>query len=153
MSVLETAEKTEQKIHEILNGKFDLPKAIIYSVKTKPSNELEVTKRHDMGDIYDLLADDYTLSIAKNSEYIAVLTCGWASPITPDQNENDDDIVAPSQHPQRRRVRLVVLASRKGVASILRFSDNPDEVVTDDGNARGSLADAVHELFAQAENN
>lgn len=150
-SVLETAEKAEQKIHEILGEAFNLPKAVIYSVKTKPSNELEIVKRHDCGDVYDLLADDYTLSIAKNSEYVAVLTCGWASPIDPDQNENDDDIVAPSQHPQRRRVRLVVLASRKGVASVLRFSDNPTETVTDEGKARGSLADAIQELFAQAE--
>ena len=151
MSVLKTAEKTEQKIHEILGEAFNLPKAVIYSVKTKPSNELEVVKRHDCGDVYDLLADDYTLNITKNSEYIAVLTCGWASPIDPEQGESDDDIVAPSQHPQRRRVRLMVLASRNGVASVLRFSDSPNETVTDDGNARGSLADAVLKLFAQAE--
>jgi hypothetical protein len=151
MSVLKTAEKTEQKIHEILGEAFNLPKAVIYSVKTKPSNELEVVKRHDCGDVYDLLSDDYTLNITKNSEYIAVLTCGWASPIDPEQGESDDDIVAPSQHPQRRRVRLMVLASRNGVASVLRFSDSPNETVTDDGNARGSLADAVLKLFAQAE--
>jgi len=147
MSVLETAEKTEQKIHEILGEAFNLTKAVIYSVKVKPSDELEVVKRHDCVDVYDLLADDYTLNITKNSEYIAVLTCGWASPIVDD----DDEQVAPSQHPQRRRVRLMVLASRNGVASVLRFSDKPNETVTDNGKARGSLADAVLKLFAQAE--
>ena len=146
MSVLETAEKTEQQIHEILKGKFDLPKAVIYSVKVKPSNELEIVKRHDHGDVYDLLADDYTLSIAKSSDYVALLTCGWASPIDPDRNPNDDEI-APSQHPQRRRVRLVVLANADGVASVLRFSDNPNETVIDEGKARGALADAVMGLF------
>jgi len=151
MSVLETAEKTEQRIHEMLGEAFDLPKAVIYSVKTKPSNELEVVKRHDCGDVYDLLSDEYTLSVTKNSEYIAVLTCGWAAPLDTEQDENDDDIVAPSQHPLRRRVRLMVLASRDGVASVLRFSDSPNETVTDNGKARGSLADAVLKLFAQAE--
>lgn len=149
MSVLETAEKTEQKIHEMLGEAFDLPKAVIYSVKTKPSNELEVVKRHDCGDVYDLLSDEYTLSVTKNSEYIAVLTCGWASPI--DHDNDDDEQVAPSQHPLRRRVRLMVLASRNGVASVLRFSDSPNKTVTDNGKARGSLADAVLKLFAQAE--
>ena len=153
MSLLKTAEKTEQKIHDTLalSDNFDLPKAVIYSVKTKPSNEIEIVQRHDNGDVYDLLSDEYTLSVAKNSEYIAVLTCGWASPIDPDKDENDDEMVAPSKHPQRRRVRLMVLASRNGVASVLRFSDSPNETVTDDGNARGSLADAVLKLFAQAE--
>ena len=151
MSVLETAEKTEQRIHEMLGEAFDLPKAVIYSVKTKPSNELEVVKRHDCGDVYDLLSDEYTLSVTKNSEYIAVLTCGWAAPLDTEQDENDDDIVAPSQHPLRRRVRLMVLASRNGVASVLRFSDSPNETVTDNGKAQGTLADAVLKLFAQAE--
>jgi len=151
MSVLETAEKTEQRIHEMLGEAFDLPKAVIYSVKTKPSNELEVVKRHDCGDVYDLLSDEYTLSVTKNSEYIAVLTCGWAAPLDTEQDENDDDIVAPSQHPLRRRVRLMVLASRDGVASVLRFSDSPNETVTDNGKAQGTLADAVLKLFAQAE--
>ena len=135
----------------MLGEAFDLPKAVIYSVKTKPSNELEVVKRHDCGDVYDLLSDEYTLSVTKNSEYIAVLTCGWAAPLDTEQDENDDDIVAPSQHPLRRRVRLMVLASRDGVASVLRFSDSPNETVTDNGKARGSLADAVLKLFAQAE--
>lgn len=152
-TLLQTAEKTEQKIHDTLalSNNFDLPKAVIYSVKTKPSNEIEIVQRHDNGDVYDLLSDEYTLSVAKNSEYIAVLTCGWASPIDPDKDENDDEMVAPSKHPQRRRVRLVVLASRKGVASVLRFSDTPDETVTDNGNAKGSLADAVKNLFEQAD--
>ena len=152
-TLLQTAEKTEQKIHDTLalSNNFDLPKAVIYSVKTKPSNEIEIVQRHDNGDVYDLLSDEYTLSVAKNSEYIAVLTCGWASPIDHDQDNDDDEVLPPSRHPQRRRVRLVVLASRKGVASVLRFSDTPDETVTDNGNAKGSLADAVRNLFEQAD--
>jgi hypothetical protein len=33
------------------------------------------------------------------------------------------------------------------VASVLRFKDKNDEIVTDEGQARGSLADAVMELM------
>ena len=143
-SILETAEIAEQRIHELLKGKFDLPEAYVYSIKTNPSDELEVVKRHANSDVYDLLSDEYTLSVTKSSEYIAVLTSGWASPLSSSDDDND---VAPSQHPLRRRVRLVVVASRQGVASVIRFSDTPDETVTDNGKAKGSLADAIYELF------
>jgi hypothetical protein len=34
-----------------------------------------------------------------------------------------------------------------GVASVLRFADTPEEIVTDDGAARGTLADAVNSLW------
>ena len=37
-----------------------------------------------------------------------------------------------------------------GVGSVLRFADKPDEVVTDPGNAKGSLADAVEQLWRDA---
>jgi hypothetical protein len=89
--------------------------------------------------------------LAKRSEYVAIVTCGWAAPIR--DNDDDDDAVAPSQHPERRRVRLVVLASRSSVSSVLRFSDTPDEVVTDAGKATGSLADAIHQLISKTVRN
>lgn len=146
MSVLKIAETVEQKIHDILSGAFDLPKSIIYSVKPNILNEYEVVQRHQGGDVYDLLSDDYTLEVAQNNEYIAVLTCGWAAPVVSGGGQSE---LAPSQHPERRRVRLMVLAHREGVASVLRFSDNPTETVLDDGDARGSLADAVKNLFSE----
>ena len=55
--------------------------------------------------------------------------------------------VPPSQHPLRRRVRLVVAVCDRGVASVLRFADTPNDVITDAGAARGSLADAVKDLW------
>jgi hypothetical protein len=79
-----------------------------------------------------------------------VLTCGWAAPIARqdhDDQDASDDTVPPSQHPQRRRVRLVVVVCDDGVASVLRFADTPDDIVTDAGSARGSLADAVNNLW------
>ena len=75
--------------------------------------------------------------------------------------QEDDDVASrlePSKHPERRRIRLIIGANATGVASVLRFQDNPDEIVTDEGNAQGSLADAVWELLnnklkAESKNN
>ena len=95
-------------------------------------------------DVYDLLG---SIESKARYNYYAVFTCGWASPINKDRDENDQ--VAPSQHPERRRVQLVLVTSRDGKqASAMRF-DNDTELVTDDGNARGSLAEAFADIFSQ----
>jgi hypothetical protein len=45
---------------------------------------------------------------------------------------------------------LVVVVGDAGVGSVLRFADTPEEIVTDPGNAKGSLADAVERLWRDA---
>jgi len=114
------------------------------------TNELEITSDDlaqvaEHGDVYDLLESDIARSTAQFADAITLVTCGWASPI--DNSEDEDNQVAPSQHPERRRVRLVVTATREHTASVLRFSDDWDNPITDEGHARGSLADAVRDLF------
>ena len=149
-SLVEKAEQTEQEIHLLIDGQFDLPKAVLYSVNKTDEGKTVIVKVGEHGDVYELLESSDSSKIAKVSDFVAVLTCGWASPITKKDDSDDDDDdnhLAPSQHPERRRVRLVVLASKSGVASVLRFSDKPDEIVSDSGNARGSLADAVSSLY------
>ncbi len=147
-SLLEKVEMTEALINANGLG-YNLPMARLYSIIEQENEQVSMTLADEHGDVYDLLANRNTLKVAKVSDYIVVVTCGWASPIDPDRDPNDDE-VAPSQHPKRRRVRLVVMAGKEGMASALRFSDNPDEVITDDGNAVGSLASALHDLMLEA---
>jgi len=55
---------------------------------------------------------------------VAIETCGYAAPV-------DDCDTPPSIHPQRRRVRLIIVANRDGdIGSALEFSDDPDEPTT-----------------------
>ena len=154
----------EASLHSSLDG-FNLPRARLYGVsivdaKGVASNQdgaLRISFLAEHGDVYELL-DAPSSAIARMFDVAVVLTCGWAAPL--DRNEQDadsrsddeiddaiDDEVPPSQHPLRRRVRLVVAVCDKGVASVLRFADTPNDIVTDDGAARGSLADAVKNLW------
>ena len=154
----------EASLHSSLDG-FNLPRARLYGVsivdaKGVASNQdgaLRISFLAEHGDVYELL-DAPSSAIARMFDVAVVLTCGWAAPL--DRNEQDDDSrsddeiddaideeVPPSQHPLRRRVRLVVAVCDKGVASVLRFADTPNDIVTDDGAARGSLADAVKNLW------
>jgi hypothetical protein len=154
----------EASLHSSLDG-FNLPRARLYGVsivdaKGIASNQdgaLRISFLAEHGDVYELL-DAPSSAIARMFDVAVVLTCGWAAPLDRNEQEDDsrsddeiddaiDDEVPPSQHPLRRRVRLVVAVCDKGVASVLRFADTPNDIVTDDGAARGSLADAVKNLW------
>jgi hypothetical protein len=146
--LLEKTEYVESLINKELGEQFDLVRAQLYSV-IEEGEGVSMTLAGEGGDVYELLEREDTAFVAKVSDYMVVLTCGWASPIAKDDDEAE--AVAPSQHPQRRRVRLVIMANRQGFASVMRFGDDAENTVTDDGQARGSLADALNELFVVAD--
>jgi hypothetical protein len=140
---------------------FDLKRARLYGISVVDvggvnrleDGALRITFLAEHGDVYELI-DAPTSAIVRTFDAAVVLTCGWAAPIdrshqSSDDDDDDDDNekLPPSQHPQRRRVRLVVVVGDQGVGSVLRFADTPKEIVTDAGSARGSLADAVTNLW------
>lgn len=113
----------------------------LYSVSGETT---ELVAEH--GDVYDLLDSPISSMVAQLSDSVIVRTCGWAAPRATDGD--DDNEVAPSKHPERRRVRLLVCANATDTASVIRFSDDWDNPVFDEGQATGALADAVRSLFA-----
>ena len=98
------------------------------------------------GDIYELLEGSQVADVLKTHSCVGLITTGWASPLAEGESETSPE-VAPSKHPARRRVRLVIVANQEGVESVLRFSDDPTEVITDDGRATGSLSVALGEAI------
>jgi hypothetical protein len=96
-------------------------------------------------DVYELIDEAIaeTPFSVRSSDILAVVTSGWAAPL----NANGDVDGRPSEHAQRRRVRLMACVRRSdlSVTSVLRFGDS-DEVVIDEGNATGSLAEALLSL-------
>jgi len=144
MEIMQVAVATEELLHKVLtattNDAFELGGARVYGVE---NGETFLIDTHP--DIYDLLADEECRADAKAYSHVAVVTSGWAAPL----NAQGEVEGAPSQHPSRRRVRLVITANAEGVASVMRFSDTPDEVITDPGQATGSLADAIREFVAE----
>ncbi len=136
--MLEKIISAEEKITSVLKDYKD-PWYLEASIWIENKfNDMVLIKKS--GDVYDLLDDPSTVTAIKHTPFFTILTSGWAAPI-------DNSDVAPSQHNERRRVRLVVGASVEGVASVLRFQDNPLEIVTDENKAKGSLADAVWDLL------
>ena len=139
MSVqLNQAISIEDKVRVQVGNMYDLKFASVWV--TNADGEIDCVAQSS--DVYDLLDDKKTFKAIKDYDTFSILTCGWASPL-----ESTDENTPPSQHPQKRRVRLLVHATEFGVASVLRFKDDGDEIVTDDGAATGSLAETVMELM------
>lgn len=138
-TTLEFAKSIELNLHNQRKLGFDMEQACLYGVDT--DGLIVLCDRHS--DIYDLLDGTDVADYLTVYSHIAVATTGWASP-------TDDSDVPPSQHKDRRRVRLIVVADKDSMVSALRFSDNAEEVITDEGKAIGSLADAITEATNRA---
>lgn len=140
-------DNTLYEVFQALNIDRDEATAKAYGL-TYVDNQLVAKFLDDHGDIYDLienLNDDKVISNT-NFDYFTLITHGWAAPLNSD-GEVDG---APSKHPERRRVRLVIAVDIKNgndMASIMEFSNDPDNLIYDHGNATGSLAEAVNSLF------
>lgn len=134
-------------IHDAVDSDFNMGKAIAYGVMVNNNLTVQMEQIASHGDIYEMLYDNPALtSQVKNYDFITIATTGWAAPIKEENDENSD--LAPSEHPERRRVRLLVSAnSHLQFASSISFSDDIENPVYDYGDARGALAEAVKELI------
>jgi hypothetical protein len=98
------------------------------------------------GDIYvglENIANETDEETLHDFEFLGVETSGWAAPI----REEGDDEIAPSQHPERRRVRMLSVIDRTcRIASVMSLDDD-GEILTDLAG-RGSLADAIRLVMA-----
>ena len=118
--------------------KTEAKKSSFYSVSGEST-----TLIMEHGDIYEMLENPVASAIAIASDSVVVSTCGWASP-----NNAGEQFIPPSQHSERRRVSLLICANSTETASVIRFSDDWENPVYDEGEAVGFLADAVKMLFA-----
>jgi len=140
--LIETVATSSEGIIHTQKLGFSIGEAQLLAIECLSDNNAsvqDITTVSSNRDVYDLLEGDDVAQVLDTHSYLGVITCGWASPIS----KNEEPYEAPSKHPDRRRVRLMLVANRSEVFSVLRFEDNPDEVITDDGKATGSLADAL----------
>jgi len=143
---MEVAERAEKVLNDEIKYGYDSKRAVLFAVLSSTNGVITLSQISENGDVYELLRDKESVTALAKHDQVLVATCGWAAPV---ENDGDDEI-APSVHPKRRRVRLACFLSDDGVASVMRFSDTPDETVTDEGNAKGSLADALETLRKKA---
>ena len=141
----EVLSRGEKALFQLDNSKgmaFDSHSARIFHID---DDGLFTLIDHDR-DVYDLLSNDDVASDLSKADNISigVLTYGWAAPISDDEDEND---IAPSQHKDKKRVRVLVTACDHGsTVTFLRFEADPETVDVQTGG-EGSMADAIQQLI------
>jgi hypothetical protein len=144
---------TEDKVHRALSitdDAFNFGGARVYGINA--GGTLSLLDTDD--DIYDLLKKKSVRSTVHLFDSAVIVTAGWGAPL----NEDGTICGAPSEHPERRRVRLTIVVSdsmesdEEIVASVLRFADDADNTILDLGGASGSLSNAVREFYYEGAN-
>jgi hypothetical protein len=72
-----------------------------------------------------------------------LVVTGWCAPMSDDEQVALADIVRPSEHPERQRVRVSVAITKDGIASVMRQSDDPHKVCEMPARGAGDLPDVL----------
>lgn len=142
---MNTQEITLATINDLLDFDKDSSSALMYGI-TKVGETLDFKIIGESPDVYDLIDNAVMDKVHTNYNYAVLKTTGWAAPLKP----NGETDGMPSQHPERRRVRLFVVAdmdNNEVTGSALTFEDDPENPIFDLNAATGSLADAVGNLL------
>jgi hypothetical protein len=113
---------------------YNLPEAQAYAVLTTAEG-LDVQLLQSDKDVYDLLDTTVIADALRITDFVALVTCGWATKI--------DDNLPPSKSPNRVRVRLVVITDKNSKQGSVMRIEGEGEAMFDEGQAHGSLADAL----------
>ena len=131
---------------------FHLPAARLYGVVINDAFGLTAEHAEDgaarssfLGEhrnAYALL--DGSLGVlARSFDAAAIVTCGWAAPMLEDGTMTH----RPSRHPTRRRVRVVGLVCDVGIATVLRFEDDPTQPVSLPDGAIGDMVESLASMW------
>ena len=82
--------------------------------------------------------------LARSFDAAAIVTSGWAAPLDEDGTHSQ----RPQRHPRRRRLRATVAVSDAGIASVLRFEDDPDTIIGERGPGLGDMFAAIDAMWS-----
>jgi hypothetical protein len=113
---------------------FDISEAQVFAYDSDGC--IRILDEHQ--DPYEALWTAACEPLNTNENGIGIITVGWAAPTC-------DTDTAPSEHPDRRRVHLITITSRRYEdAAILTFHDETENEITFAEGGTGQLADALH---------
>jgi hypothetical protein len=123
-------------------------KAQLLGVKLNENGQITCDIIRENSDIYELLsktqANEIMMSKLGQYDLISVSTGGWAAPV----NNDEGDEIAPSQHPQRKRVLVSIMGyTVNQVSSVISFDGEDEEQVYDYNKGQGALREAFDELL------
>jgi len=134
--VLRVAEEIDLLVHAELASPFKLDKARLYGLN-KNFVPLLLGENENP---YELLME--TERPLKCHAACLVVT-GWAAPFENELGNDQEPDCRPSEHPKRQRVRICVAIGEAMIVTVMRTSENPDEVMSMSERGMGELPDVL----------
>lgn len=139
MFTKDNKDKLAKAVWKALDHNQDESVAHAYAITLTDQSNITCSKIASAPDVYDLLESTNVKGEAILSDGLAVITCGWAAPVS-------HDGTPPSESKERKRVRLIIIVdSNKKIVSALKMQDDNDIMIDDSGS--GALADALTSLY------
>lgn len=127
---------------------------MLYGVSFDIDNNIEACKLLlDGEDVYRIISNAFVnKSYSQDWNYLVIYTEGWASPVDRAKDIEDDQIM-PSQHPERKRVKLVCVVckdDKENIESVMLLKDSQKPDYTLGGT--GELAKALLSIYSRNKN-
>jgi hypothetical protein len=140
-------EQVEKYVVKNFDDIFTLGKAQLFGIDIYKTVAPIVQKIGDHKDVYEMMSPMNAI-LGADYDAFGLVTTGWAAPTV----SEFDNVVPPSEHPERVRVRLFCFCDTEGrITSSLRFANKIGEVTYDENQARGSMRDAMLDFHHIAE--
>ncbi len=129
---------------------FHLPAARMYGIVVNdplgliddPCQAARSSFIDEQRDVYEMIAGAPGL-LARSFDAAAIVTAGWAAPMQDDGSMTH----RASRHPDRRRVRAVAVVNDDGLASVIRFEDDPANSFAQSERGTGDIIDALEAMW------
>jgi len=147
-TTLHIAHWIEQRLDVSLG--FRLPASRLYGIVV--NDPLALCEEHGQAGRYSFLEegpDVYAMlagpsgQLARSFDAAALVSTGWAAPMLDDGTMTH----RASRHPLRRRVRAVAVIDNDGIASVLRFEDDPTVAIGEARRGIGNIVDAMEAMW------
>lgn len=134
------AEGALQAYREVFDDPFDAPEAAVFRIDRIGDTDRYVLAQFvSAPDVYQAMWAASHGAIPDETVAIGVTSCGWAAPT--------DDGLAPSEHPKRRRVMMVVIGDRQlEMCSGVLFQGDADPTL-DLGEGQGLLSERFKDMI------
>ncbi len=147
-TLVRLAQWFERRIDATVDG-FDLAASRLYGLVLVDPARLDATPDDGGAARATFVGEDVDIDrliegpagvVARSFDAAAVVSTGWGAPEAVDG-------MRPSEHPDRRRVRVVAVVSDPGVRSVTRFADAPEAPIVMAERGMGRVIDGLEALW------
>lgn len=131
------AQFIDSLVHAELEDPFEIDFARLYAMPENENHDWQIALESNP---YELMMNNPRPPATKAG---CLVVTGWAAPMEKDPKEDVEPSVRPSEHPKRQRVRVCIAICDGKIATVMRSSDEPDDVKNMSERGMGGIPDVL----------